>query len=170
MNGIIRLRFADESQTPEKTHTQTMSSVRIASVRRPSAGVSHRYHTDRGVQARGPGTRPISARVRIRSGFAPPVTPAVGVSASSSDDPDGSVEDGVYRVDLNDLEGASRRSMLVSFTCNACGGRTERLVNPLAWAKGMVIVQCEQCKAWHKVADSQNMVEEYRFGDNSDDE
>ena len=71
---------------------------------------------------------------------------------------------------MNDLEGASRRSMLVSFTCNACGGRTERLVNPLAWAKGMVIVQCEQCKAWHKVADSQNMVEEYRFGDNSDDE
>ena len=98
------------------------------------------------------------------------MTPAVGVSESSSDDPDGSVEDGVYRVDLNDLEGASRRSMLVSFTCNACGGRTERLVNPLAWAKGMVIVQCEQCKAWHKVADSQNMVEEYRFGDNSDDE
>jgi len=148
-----------------------MSSARIASVRRPSAGVSHRYHTDRGVQARGRGTRPILARVRIALFHRrQPVTPAVGGSASSSDDPDGSVEDGVYRVDLNDLEGASRRSMLVSFTCNACGGRTERLVNPLAWAKGMVIVQCEQCKAWHKVADSQNMVEEYRFGDNSDDE
>jgi hypothetical protein len=76
--------------------------------------------------------------------------------------------DDVYRVDLNSLEGASRRSMLVKFTCNACGGRSERLVNPLAWAKGMVIVQCEQCKAWHKIADSQNMVEEYRL--NSDDE
>ncbi len=82
---------------------------------------------------------------------------------------DGTDADGVYRVNLKDLEGASRRSLLVSFTCNACGGRSERLVNPLAWAKGMVIVQCEQCKAWHKIADSQGMVEEYRF-DNSDDE
>ena len=61
---------------------------------------------------------------------------------SSSDDIS---DDGGKKVsiDLNSLEGASRRSMLVGFTCDACGGRTERLVNPLAWAKGMVIVQCE---------------------------
>ena len=91
-------------------------------------------------------------------------------SASPGEDfEDGADDDGVYRVNLKDLEGASRRSLLVSFTCNACGGRSERLVNPLAWEKGMVIVQCEQCKAWHKIADSQGMVEEYRF-DNSDDE
>jgi hypothetical protein len=43
------------------------------------------------------------------------------------------------------------------------GGRTERLVNPVAWEKGMVIVQCEHCKAWHKIADAANMVEEYRY-------
>lgn len=92
------------------------------------------------------------------------------VAAASENSESGSDDGGVYRVDLNDLEGASRRSLLVSFTCNACGGRSERLVNPLAWQKGMVIVQCEQCKAWHKIADSQGMVEEYRFGDNSDDE
>jgi hypothetical protein len=87
---------------------------------------------------------------------------------SSSDDT--SDDDGKkVSIDLNSLEGASRRSMLVGFTCDACGGRTERLVNPLAWAKGMVIVQCEHCKAWHKIADANNMVEEYRF-DSSDDE
>jgi hypothetical protein len=90
-------------------------------------------------------------------------------SKKGGDGEAGTDADGVYRVNLKDLEGASRRSLLVSFTCNACGGRSERLVNPLAWAKGMVIVQCEQCKAWHKIADSQGMVEEYRF-DNSDDE
>lgn len=78
-------------------------------------------------------------------------------------------DDKKVSIDLNSVEGASRRSMLVGFTCDACGGRTERLVNPLAWAKGMVIVQCEHCKAWHKIADANNMVEEYRF-DCSDDE
>ena len=76
---------------------------------------------------------------------------------------------GSVSIDLKSLQGASRRSMLVGFTCDACGGRTERLVNPLAWAKGMVIVQCEQCNVWHKIADANNMVEEYRF-DCSDDE
>lgn len=78
-------------------------------------------------------------------------------------------EDGRVSIDLKSLEGGSRRSMLVGFTCDACGGRSERLVNPLAWAKGMVIVQCAHCKAWHKIADANNMVEEYRF-DCSDDE
>jgi hypothetical protein len=41
-------------------------------------------------------------------------------------------------------------------------------VNPLAWEKGMVIVQCEHCKSWHKVADVNNMVEEYRFDEMQD--
>lgn len=50
----------------------------------------------------------------------------------------------------------------------SAGGRSERLVNPLAWEKGMVIVQCEHCKAWHKVADANNMVEEYRFDEMQD--
>lgn len=78
------------------------------------------------------------------------------------------------REDADDTKSASidlnlpRRSMLVSFTCNKCGGRSERLVNPLAWEKGMVIVQCEHCSSWHKIADAANMVEEYIF--TSDDE
>jgi len=104
-----------------------------------------------------------SFRARPRPGVV-----SLATSDEGSDENAAGSDDGVYRLDLNSVEGASRRSMLVSFTCNACGGRSERLVNPLAWAKGMVIVQCEQCKAWHKIADSQNMVEEYIF--NSDDE
>jgi hypothetical protein len=36
-----------------------------------------------------------------------------------------------------DLE-LPRRSLLVQFTCNVCGGRSGRLVNPVAWDKGMV--------------------------------
>ena len=57
------------------------------------------------------------------------------------------------------------------------GGTTERLVNPIAWDKGMVIAQCEQCKAWHKLADAANLVDEIVYADleaagelNSDDE
>lgn len=61
-----------------------------------------------------------------------------------------------------------RRSMLVTFTCNICNSRTERHVNPLAWNTGLVIVQCQQCKAWHKVADSGGLIEEIKF--TSDDE
>jgi hypothetical protein len=51
------------------------------------------------------------------------------------------------------------------------------LVNPIAWDKGMVIAQCEQCKAWHKLADAANLVDEVVYADleaagelNSDDE
>ncbi|WPT16876.1 Mitochondrial protein import protein ZIM17 [Picochlorum sp. SENEW3] len=83
---------------------------------------------------------------------------------ANGDDDDATVQGNSASIDLN----LPRRSMLVSFTCNACGGRSERLVNPLAWEKGMVIVQCEHCKAWHKVADANNMVEEYRFDEMQD--
>ena len=48
------------------------------------------------------------------------------------------------------------------------GARTERLVNPIAWDKGLVIAQCEQCKAWHKLSDAANFVEEIRFDEESD--
>eukprot|EP00889_Picochlorum_renovo_P002702 jgi/Picre1/29732/NNA_005115.t1 len=47
------------------------------------------------------------------------------------DDDDATVQGNSASIDLN----LPRRSMLVSFTCNACGGRSERLVNPLAGKK-----------------------------------
>ena len=39
----------------------------------------------------------------------------------------------------------------------------------------MVIVKCQHCEAWHKIADAANLVEEIRYKDlenliNSDDE
>jgi len=65
------------------------------------------------------------------------------------------------KIDLN----LPRRSRLIAFTCNFCNGRSERLVNPVAWEKGLVIVQCQHCKKWHKVADAANLVEEIRYAD-----
>lgn len=34
-----------------------------------------------------------------------------------------------------------RRSLLVKFTCNLCGERTDRLVNRLAYERGLIYVQ-----------------------------
>ncbi|KAL6772242.1 HEP2 [Auxenochlorella protothecoides x Auxenochlorella symbiontica] len=58
-----------------------------------------------------------------------------------------------------------RRTLSVTFTCNKCGGRTERAVNPVAWTRGLVIAQCGECDAWHKLADAANLVDEIRYSD-----
>lgn len=34
-----------------------------------------------------------------------------------------------------------RRSLLVQFTCDGCGERTQRLINRLAYERGLVYVQ-----------------------------
>lgn len=65
------------------------------------------------------------------------------------------------QIDLN----LPRRSRLIAFTCNLCNGRSERLVNPVAWDKGLVIVQCQHCNKWHKVADAANLIDEIRYAD-----
>jgi len=62
----------------------------------------------------------------------------------------------------------ARRTLLVSFKCNVCGSRTERLVNPIAWNNGAVFLQCENCKTWHAVKDNLNLIEEIRY--NEDEE
>ena len=49
-------------------------------------------------------------------------------------------------------------------TCLA-GARTERLVNPLAWQKGLVFAQCEGCKVWHKLRDNEGLIDEVKFTD-----
>uniref|UniRef100_A0A061SAS4 Zinc ribbon 1 n=2 Tax=Tetraselmis sp. GSL018 TaxID=582737 RepID=A0A061SAS4_9CHLO len=45
-----------------------------------------------------------------------------------------------------------RRTTLLTFTCNQCGARTQRLVNPVALERGLVFAQCEGCQVWHKIA------------------
>lgn len=53
-------------------------------------------------------------------------------------------------------------SLCTSF---AAGGRTERLVNPHAWNKGTVFVQCGQCDVWHNIRDEAGLIDE--MGPNS---
>lgn len=61
-----------------------------------------------------------------------------------------------------------RRSRLVVFTCNKCGGRTARKVNPIAWDEGLVMGQCAQCQVWHVLsAKNKAIYEEIRYSDDS---
>ena len=39
------------------------------------------------------------------------------------------------------------------------------MVNPIAWDKGLVFVQCGQCKAWHQIQDAAGLIEEIRYSD-----
>ncbi|KAF5727778.1 mitochondrial protein import protein ZIM17-like [Tripterygium wilfordii] len=54
-----------------------------------------------------------------------------------------------------------RRSLLVQFTCDKCGERTERLINRLAYERGLVYVQCAGCERHHKLVDNLGLVVEH---------
>ncbi|XVE53385.1 hypothetical protein DITRI_Ditri02bG0200100 [Diplodiscus trichospermus] len=58
-----------------------------------------------------------------------------------------------------------RRSLLVKFTCGECGERTERLINRLAYERGLVYVQCAGCLQYHKLADNLGLVVDYYLKD-----
>ncbi|KAB2053346.1 hypothetical protein E1A91_A12G185800v1 [Gossypium mustelinum] len=58
-----------------------------------------------------------------------------------------------------------RRSLLVQFTCGECGERSERLINRLAYERGLVYVQCAGCLQYHKLADNLGLVVEYELRD-----
>ncbi|MCO5587025.1 hypothetical protein L7F22_040970 [Adiantum nelumboides] len=62
-------------------------------------------------------------------------------------------------IDLN----LPRRRLQVSFTCDACGERSQRIINPHAYARGTVFVQCAGCEAYHKLVDNLGLIEEYDF-------
>ncbi|KAG6759693.1 mitochondrial protein import protein ZIM17 isoform X1 [Populus alba] len=72
-------------------------------------------------------------------------------------------------VESNDLNEESatidiklpRRSLLVQFTCNECGERSQRLINRLAYERGLVFVQCAGCERYHKLVDNLGLVVEY---------
>eukprot|EP00798_Chlamydomonas_sp_ICE-L_P015504 gene15504-21591_t len=55
---------------------------------------------------------------------------------------------------------AERRSRLVIFTCNKCGGRTARNVNPIAWDNGLVMCQCGHCEVWHTLSANNKQIYE----------
>ncbi len=70
------------------------------------------------------------------------------------------------RIPLKELGEGARRTKLVMFTCNRCGGRTGRMVNPLAWEKGVVFGQCQHCEVWHTLAsNNKKILEEIRYKD-----
>ncbi|KAH9297518.1 hypothetical protein KI387_029200, partial [Taxus chinensis] len=70
----------------------------------------------------------------------------------------------VHTLDLN----LPRRSLLVSFTCDACSSRTKRVINRHAYERGTVFVQCAGCEAYHKLVDNLGLVVEYDFRDDLD--
>jgi hypothetical protein len=45
------------------------------------------------------------------------------------------------------------------------GGRSARLVNPIAWEKGAVFAQCQHCEVWHTLAAHPSIIEEIRYND-----
>ncbi|XP_008806155.1 uncharacterized protein LOC103718920 [Phoenix dactylifera] len=55
-----------------------------------------------------------------------------------------------------------RRRMLVAFTCNVCGQRTTRAINPHAYTDGTVFVQCCGCNVFHKLVDNLNLFHEMK--------
>ncbi|KGN52030.1 uncharacterized protein C24H6.02c isoform X3 [Cucumis sativus] len=56
-----------------------------------------------------------------------------------------------------------RRSLMVTFTCNQCSERTKRLINRLAYERGLVFVQCAGCQKYHKLVDNLGLIVEYDF-------
>mmetsp|Transcript_2387 Transcript_2387/g.3999 ORF Transcript_2387/g.3999 Transcript_2387/m.3999 type:complete len:198 (-) Transcript_2387:311-904(-) len=71
------------------------------------------------------------------------------------------------RLPISVVKGSGvRRTKLVVFTCNKCGGRTARNVNPVAWENGLVMGQCATCEVWHVLsAKNKDMYEEIRYSD-----
>ncbi|KAG6419720.1 hypothetical protein SASPL_116230 [Salvia splendens] len=55
-----------------------------------------------------------------------------------------------------------RRRMRVAFTCNVCGQRTTRAINPHAYTDGTVFVQCCGCNLFHKLVDNLNLFHEMK--------
>ncbi|CAI5471367.1 unnamed protein product [Closterium sp. Yama58-4] len=55
-----------------------------------------------------------------------------------------------------------RRTARVDFTCNKCGSRTRRAINPHAYREGTVFVQCQGCQVFHKLVDHLNLFHEFR--------
>ncbi|XP_057796955.1 uncharacterized protein LOC131012982 [Salvia miltiorrhiza] len=60
-----------------------------------------------------------------------------------------------------------RRRMRVAFTCNVCGQRTTRAINPHAYTDGTVFVQCCGCNVFHKLVDHLNLFHEMKCYVNS---
>uniref|UniRef100_A0A7N0U1N6 DNL-type domain-containing protein n=1 Tax=Kalanchoe fedtschenkoi TaxID=63787 RepID=A0A7N0U1N6_KALFE len=80
----------------------------------------------------------------------------------SSDSDSSSSSDKLLQSDAASIDlKLPRRTLLVQFTCNECGERTQRLINRMAYEKGTVFVQCAGCLQHHKLVDNLGLVVEY---------
>ncbi|XP_066374017.1 uncharacterized protein [Miscanthus floridulus] len=61
-----------------------------------------------------------------------------------------------------------RRSLLVQFICNACGERTKRLINRVAYERGTIFLKCAGCQVYHKFVDNLGLVVEYDLREESE--
>ena len=43
------------------------------------------------------------------------------------------------------------------------GATTQRMINPIAWERGLVFAQCGNCEVWHNIRDAAGLIQEYRF-------
>lgn len=64
---------------------------------------------------------------------------------------------------------ASTQSAELDNHVSSADGTTSRMVNPVAWDKGLVFVQCGQCKAWHKIQDAAGLIDEIRYADEDEE-
>mmetsp|Transcript_6901 Transcript_6901/g.42114 ORF Transcript_6901/g.42114 Transcript_6901/m.42114 type:complete len:146 (-) Transcript_6901:1089-1526(-) len=53
-------------------------------------------------------------------------------------------------------ERSTRRTVTVEFTCDVCGTRNAKNVNPKALVRGTVYVQCDGCETYHRLVDNLN--------------
>lgn len=83
----------------------------------------------------------------------------VASSFGSSEDDSSSLPSEEIKIDLN----LPRRRLQISFTCDACGVRSQRIINPHAYARGTVFVQCAGCEVYHKLVDNLGLIEEIDF-------
>ncbi|CAM6091132.1 unnamed protein product [Calypogeia fissa] len=75
---------------------------------------------------------------------------------------DGAEPESKEELKFPDLSKSPRRKMRVAFTCNVCGERTIRAMNPLAYTDGTVFVQCKGCDVFHKLVDNLNLFHEMK--------
>ncbi|XP_030546516.1 uncharacterized protein LOC115752455 [Rhodamnia argentea] len=141
----------------------SLSSSRIG-LHRPSSFSSSASYCS----LRPPGDKPtlVSSRLRVllpkigprKRGLGSPLV-FCSLEGESETDPESPPSDSTVHLHLN-LE-HPRRRLLVQFTCNECGERTQRLVNKLAYERGLIFVQCAGCLRHHKLVDNLGLVVDY---------
>ncbi|XP_050208455.1 uncharacterized protein LOC126657714 [Mercurialis annua] len=75
---------------------------------------------------------------------------------------DGSSTENISTLPWSLFTKSPRRRMRVAFTCNVCGQRTTRAINPHAYTDGTVFVQCCGCNVFHKLVDNLNLFHEMK--------